>query len=82
MQLICRGTALIMRSYLVGNGCRHLGLFWRHFLVMGILFGHGPVESWDVSVVSRSRVHALGVCNFGHGLSFVGVTGLVMGCHL
>ena len=74
-----------MQSYLVGNGCRHLGLFWWHFLVMGILFGHGPVESGDASVVSRSRVHALGglqlwswaiVCWchwFGHGVSFVGV---------
>ena len=71
-----------MQSYLVGNGCRHLGLFCCHFLVMGILLVMGLLSRGMHPSSVGLEFLRWGVCNFGHGLSFVGVTGLVMGCHL
>ena len=72
---------LIMQSYLVGNGCHHFRTIW-HFLVMGIVFGHVPAESWDVSVINHQFVGfvtwVIGCrrcsCHwFGYGVSLVGL---------
>ena len=36
--VICRGIALIMQSYLVGNGCRLVGTVWWRYLVRGCVW--------------------------------------------
>ena len=77
----CRGIALIMQSYLVGNGCRLFGTVWWRYLVRGMclvmgMLSHGMRRHQSVFI------HALWGFQLGHRLSVsVGVAGLVMGCH-
>ena len=40
----CRGIALTMQSYLVGNGCRLFGTVWWRYLVRGMCLVMGMLS--------------------------------------